>query len=139
MEKLKKENSARMKASVKRWEESGEIHKYRLAQRKALLGKHGFGKAARGRLDHSSAKWWSIRSPFGEIFEFSNLREWARQNVHRFEDDRPAARMPFWARIACGLKNIYMPKRANAPTTYKGWTTLSISEGERDLLGRDQS
>lgn len=83
---------------------------------------------ARGMLDHLSAKTWVIRDPYGNVHEFSNLAEWARQNAHRFQDDRPNSSQPFWKRIANGIGGIL--KTQSRYGSYKGWMALSNAEIE---------
>lgn len=136
MEKLRPKLRETMRKNLQRWKETGELEQFRLRQRKALLGKHGFGKSKRGSLEHPMAKSWAVRSPFGQVFTFVNAREWVRKNIHRFNDERPQSKMPFWHRVSSGLKNIAHPRRPNSPTHYQGWTIISLVEKE-DLLGRD--
>lgn len=116
-----------MAEKMKTWKESGKLDDIR---RKA--------GNAEGMLDHLSAKVWIIRDPFGNIFKFSNLSEWARQNEHRFVDDRPESKAPFWKRIAGGFCDLL--KKDGKSCSYRGWTAVSnleLDNGGRDLLGRD--
>ncbi len=138
MDKLRPILSATMKANSKKWREDGTMQKIVDWNRKRLTGSHGLGRNQWGRLDHSQAKTWEVRSPAGEHFKFTNCREWVRQNLHRFHDYRPESRLPFYIRISAGFKNIWKPRKANAPTHYQGWTTVAVSE-RGDLLGRDEA
>jgi hypothetical protein len=127
MEKLKADNSERLKNQMEEWKESGQLDDIR---RKA-------GNAA-GMLDHLAAKVWIIRDPYGNPHKFSNLAEWARQNEHRFVDDRPESRAPFWKRIAGGITDLL--KKDGRSCSYRGWTAVSkleLDAGGMDLLGRD--
>jgi hypothetical protein len=127
MKKLKAENSVRMADNMKKWKATGKLDEIR---RKA-------GNAS-GMLDHLSAKVWIIRDPYGNIFKFSNLAEWARQNENRFRDDRPESKAPFWKRIAGGITDLL--KKDGKSCSYRGWTAVSkleLKEGGADLLGRD--
>lgn len=127
MEKLKADNSVKLKKQMERWKAFGVLDDVR---RKA--------GNARGMLDHLAAKAWIIRDPAGNIYKFSNLREWARKNAHRFEDDRPAARNPFWLRVSGGIGDLL--SAGGRVCSYKGWTAVSKMElkaGGMDLLGRD--
>lgn len=125
--KLAVENSEKMKAQMKEWKASGKLDEVR---RKAGNGI--------GMLDHISAKVWIIRDPRGKIYKFSNLREWARNHHHLFEDDRPESRAPFWRRIADGMAALLA--MSGRSCSYRGWTAVSkleIDQGGVDLLGRD--
>lgn len=127
MEKLKAENSERLKSKIKEWKQMGSLNEVR---RKA-------GNAV-GMLDHISAKVWLIRDPYGNPHTFSNLREWARNNTWRFDDDRPESKAPFWQRIASGIVHLLDAKGRSA--SYRGWTAVSkleLDAGGADLLGRD--
>ena len=127
MEKMKEKNSVRLAAQMKEWKESGKLDEIR---RKA--------GNAQGQLDHLAAKVWIIRDPYGNVFKFSNLAEWARQNEHRFKDDRPESKAPFWKRIAGGITDLL--KKDGRSCSYRGWTAVSkleLEEGGADLLGRD--
>ena len=139
MEKLKAGNSVRLKEQNAAWIASGQKAIYIEAQRKALIGTHGFGRSARGRLDHTAAKAWHVRDPNGVRHQFSNLYEWARCNEHLFEDDRQSAKLPFWYRIAKGLAQLQAKNGTSC--SYKGWVLVScqeyIIEGGADPLGRD--
>jgi len=126
MEKLKAENSVRLTDNMKKWKASGEINEMRTK-----------AKTAKGMLDHLSAKVWVVRDPFGEAHVFSNLSEWARNNTHRFEDDRPDSVSTFHRRIAGGIRDLI--KKNGRSCSYKGWTIISrmeLDSGGRDLLGR---
>ncbi len=119
---------------------SGELAVIHARTAAKLRGTHGFGRCERGRLDHHSAKSWVVRDQYGTVFRFSNLREWARQNEHRFHDDRPESRCPFWYRISAGIKSL--ASRRGKATSYRGWVLVSLRErfeGEGDLLGRDEA
>jgi hypothetical protein len=127
MEKLKADNAERLKNQMKEWKQLGQLDDIR---RKA-------GNAA-GMLDHLAAKVWIIRDPYGNPHKFSNLAEWARQNEHRFVDDRPESRAPFWKRIAGGITDLL--KKDGRSCSYRGWTAVSkleLDAGGMDLLGRD--
>jgi len=127
METLKPKMSANLKKQNAEWKESGQLDEIR---RKA-------GNAT-GMLDHLAAKVWIIRDPYGNPHKFSNLAEWARQNKHRFVDDRPESRAPFWKRIAGGITDLL--KKDGRSCSYRGWTAVSkleLDAGGMDLLGRD--
>jgi hypothetical protein len=127
MEKLRPIFSDAMKKQTEKWKKSGALEEIR---RKA-------GNAV-GMPDHLAAKAWIIRDPYGNTFQFSNLMEWARQNQHRFHDDRPESRAPFWKRIAGGISDLLNKKGRSC--SYRGWTAVSkleLAAGGRDLLGRD--
>lgn len=138
MDKMKVRNSQMMRELIVKMKESGQYQQLCDARSVKLKNGHGLGKNQRGSLEHSHAKTWKVRDPFGKEYEFINLREWARQNEHLFEDDRPESRMPFAARIAAGLKNIHRPRKPNAPTHYKGWTVVD-SMYKTDLLDRESA
>lgn len=128
-DKLRTNNSKMLTAQNAAWKESGELD--------AIRRKCGL---ARGMPDHLAAKLWHIRSPEGIVFVVSNMAEWARQNQHRFEDERPGAKTPFWVRIAGGFSDIL--KSNGKSCSYKGWVAVSKTELDRgapDLLGRDGS
>ena len=140
LEKLRPKWRETMKANIKRWKETGEIHQYRARARARLIGGSGFGTGKRGRLDHNAAKYWTIRDPYGRIYEFPNLREWVRQNLNLFNDLRPEARMPFWLRVSSGIKNL--GGKLGKSCSYQGWVLVSVGEletGGKDLLGRDEA
>lgn len=93
---------------------------------------------AKGMPDHLAAKTWIVRDPYGNIYRFSNLAEWARQNQHRFEDDRPESKSPFWLRISGGIGALLDVRGRSC--SYRGWVAVSKTElesGAADLLGRD--
>jgi hypothetical protein len=126
-EKFRKNMSATMKVLMAEWKETGQLDK---ARRK--------GKVAKGMLDHRAAKAWVVRDPYGRVYAFSNLSEWARRNECLFKDTRPDSTTPFWLRIAGGISTLL--KKDGRSTSYKGWTVVSqleLDEGGRDLLGRD--
>jgi hypothetical protein len=80
----------------KMWQKSNEITR----------GKHGFGRQAKGRPDHSRALIWVIQSPDGNDYIITNLVEWCRQNEYLFPE-MPNAKMPTWKRAADGLYTAY--------------------------------
>lgn len=95
-------------------------------------------KTAKGMPDHLAAKAWIVRDPQGRPHQFRNLAEWARQNQHLFEDDRPTSKTPFWLRISGGITDLF--KSNGRVCSYRGWTAVSKLELYllgRDLLGRD--
>lgn len=127
IEKCNADNAKRMKVQMDEWKASGKLGTIR---RKA-------GNAA-GMLDHLAAKVWIIRDPYGNTHKFSNLAEWARQNEHRFVDDRPESRASFCRRISGGIVSLL--KKDGRSCSYRGWTAVSkleLDAGGRDLLGRD--
>lgn len=138
IEKMRAENSIKMKLQREQWKSNGFLQKVEDARIKKLKNSHGFGKNRRGSLEHSNVKKWKIRSSLGKVYEFINLREWARQNENLFEDYRPESRMPFAERIAAGIKNISKPRRPNAPTHYQGWTVVD-SMYKKDILDRESA
>ena len=71
-----------------------------------IRGSHGFGKMERGKPDHQFAKAWKVESPEGEVYEFDNLLEWARQHEDRlaeYDEDDGSAETPVWHRFAHGI------------------------------------
>jgi len=95
-------------------------------------------RCAAGMPDHIFAKEWIFRGPFGKVYKFSNLAEWARQNDWRFEDDRPESKMSFCRRIASGLGGLL--KADGLACSYRGWTAVSkleLEDGGKDLLERN--
>ena len=95
-------------------------------------------RCARGMPDHLAAKAWIIRDPIGNTYKFSNLREWARQNEWRFEDDRPESKTPSWLRFATGIALLFTA--AGLSCSYRGWTAISkmeLEDGGKDLLARN--
>jgi len=116
-----------MAEQMKMWKTTGKLDEIRLKSGNAI-----------GMLDHLAAKVWIIRDPYGNPHKFSNLAEWARQNKHRFVDDRPESRGPFWKRISWGI--IALLKKDGRSCSYRGWTAVSkleLDAGGMDLLGRD--
>lgn len=119
--------SKNMANRIGQWKESGRLEDIR---RK--------GRNAKGMLNHISAKVWIIRDPYGNVFRFSNLREWARNNQHRFHDDNPDSKNSFAHRIADGITALLAKRGISC--SYHGWTAVSKSElesGGADLLGRN--
>ena len=128
MKKLRVENSKKMTLQVQEWKDTGQMDAIR---RKAGLGKD--------MPDHIAAMQWTIRSPNGHVFEFSNLSSWARKNAHLFEDCAPASKSPHWLRIAGGIADLLNAKGRNC--SYRGWVAVSkteLEEGAKDMLERDQ-
>jgi hypothetical protein len=106
------------------------VPKYSAARRKC--------RCAAGMPDHIFAKEWIFRGPFGKVYKFSNLTEWARQNEWRFEDDRPESKMSFCRRIASGLSSLLAAD--GLACSYRGWTAVSkleLEDGGKDLLERN--
>jgi hypothetical protein len=146
MDKLKAENSIRMKNQVEQWKADGTRNDYQSKAMKVLRGSSGFGSGKRGRLDHHSAKAWHIRDVNGKTHRFTNLFEWVRKNEHLFHDDRPNSKLPFATRIACGISNL---GNQNGKTcSYRGWAMVSpqeyiIDDGadplERDSISEDNA
>jgi len=104
-----------------------------------LRGITAKGKGKKGLTNHIAAKLWAFRDPYGKMHIMSNLREWARNNTHLFNDDRPDSKLPFELRIAHGMKGALA--KCGKVCSYKGWTAMSkseIDEETRDLLGRDE-
>lgn len=94
-------------------------------------GSHAFGRVERGRLDHANACAWRVRSPAGVEYEFTNAREWCRQNIHLFDDPAPESKEPLWLRAANGFSS--MKERA---CSWRGWTLITWFE-MRDWLARN--
>jgi hypothetical protein len=127
MKSLCEANRIRLSEQINEWKNSGKLEEIR---RKA--------KNAKGMLDHLAAKVWVVRDPYGNIYRFSNLSEWARNNQHLFVDEFPDANLPFWRRIAGGFVDLL--KKNGRSCSYKGWTAVSkleLESGGLDLLGRD--
>ena len=104
------------------------------AQRVAIKktrGAHGFGCQERGNLLHCCAKKWTIQSPDGVRYTFTNLSEWSRQNEHLFADDNyETYKSPFWYRIANGFWD--MASSAKNRYQYRGWVLISIEDIPED-------
>ncbi len=84
---------------------------------------------AKGMPNHLRAKKFVIRAPWGKIFSFSNLSEWARQHEHLFVDDAttgPNPQHPFATRIASGIRSL--THRSGRVCSYKGWVVVSKTE-----------
>jgi hypothetical protein len=137
LEKLRPRWSENMKRLRAKWTKTGKLEEIKLKQRAKVIGSHGFGRNRRGNPSHPSAKFWRIRSPYGEVFEFSNLCEWVRQNLWRFLDERPECRLPFAVRVRHGVGATFFPRRRNAATHYKGWVAVGVYEKRADPLARN--
>jgi hypothetical protein len=105
-------------------EERRKLALARVAKRACLTRSqrypHGCGRNERGRLDHTNAGYWVLRSPRGVVYTFMNLREWARHNQDLFCDVAPASRLPLSYRIAAGL-HMAVSRRPH----YQGWVVVS--------------
>lgn len=99
----------------------------------ACRGGHGFGRGERGRLDHMNACAWRVRSPAGIEYEFTNAREWCRQNEHLFVDHYPHSKIPLWNRASNGFSR--MAGAAGDSCSWNGWTLIAWFE-MRDWLER---
>ncbi len=99
-----------------------------------LRGTNHFGRMQRGRLDHANCKEWSVLSPTGAQYRFTNLLEWCRQNEHLFENHCPSARMPLWKRAASGIAN--QGSKRGKSCSWNGWV-LQKSWEQRDPLQRN--
>jgi len=110
------------------------------ANAKARKGMPGTGGCASGE-GNAHAHHWIIRSPRGEIYKFTNLAEWARNNEHLFlPDERPSSKKPLCKRIVTGIGMLFEVN--GRCCSYRGWTAVSRLElvnGGGDLLGRDIS
>jgi len=94
-------------------------------------------RIARGMPDHLCAKSWIIRDPSGKVYRFSNLSEWVRQNLWRFEDDRPESKTPFERRVYDGIIGLLLANGRKCSS--RGWTAVSkleLEDAGRDLLER---
>jgi hypothetical protein len=107
---------------------------------KARKGMPGTGGSAAGE-GNAHAHHWTIRSPRGEIYKFTNLAEWARNNEHLFlPDERPNSKTKLCKRIVTGIGMLFEVN--GRCCSYRGWTAVSRIElvnGGGDLLGRDVS
>lgn len=107
---------------------------------KARRGMPGTGGCAAGERN-AHAHHWIIRSPRGEIYKFTNLAEWARNNEHLFlPDERPNSKKKLCKRIVNGIGMLFEVN--GRCCSYRGWTAVSRLElvnGGGDLLGRDVS
>jgi hypothetical protein len=101
---------------------------------RSCMGHTGHGRCARGRPDHARANWFMIRfCPTGEIHQFSNLAEWARQHQGMFHDDAPNSRMPFAIRIAQGISKLAATRKPQASS--RGWELIAwrdLRNGRRE-------
>ena len=73
---------------------------------------------------NQEAKEWCIQSPDGLIYEFRNLRLWAKNNGHLFDNPNPDT-------IAHGfyaLKRSLQGKTQRPHNHYKGWLLLNWGE-----------
>lgn len=87
---------------------------------RAKEGGHGGGETKRGIPDHATAKAWIIQDPGGEIFTFSNLAQWLRENLFRFEDENPGSRISHDRRLAPRFS-----ERKPGEMTAKGWRIIN--------------
>ena len=93
-------------------------------------GSNGFGSNERGNLKHCNACAWRVRSPAGIEYEFTNAREWCRNNEHLFDDKYPESKTPLWLRAS----NMF--SRLNeSGCSWCGWTLVASFELE-DFLNR---
>jgi len=93
-------------------------------------GCHGYGRAARDRLDHAKALHWVIKDPQGVPHEFDNRQSWARGNEYRFlPDDRPDSKLPLWERFVAGMERMH----------WKGWTLVTVREQAQNDPGPGKS
>ena len=129
-EKLSPQYAKRMSAKVMEWKKTGQYQEIRRT-----------AKLARGMPDHLAAKQWVVRNPYGKLYSFPNLNEWARQHEHLFKDTRPDSKQPFWLRISGGIGAV-LAKRGKS-CSYKGWVAVSkrelVEEAGYDLLQRDRA
>jgi hypothetical protein len=130
MDRLKK----RMSKEGRKPENLRKLDKARKKANAKLKGSNQFGRAQRGRPDHPSCKFWSIRSPAGSTYHFSNLREFCRSHIHLFEDPYPEALSPLWHRAAQGIAALN--QKHGKSCSWAGWTLISKSEGNPDPLSR---
>jgi len=108
------------------------LEKLKLRQPVAVAkvrGTNGYGRVARGRLDHPAAKLWKVKSPDGQIFKFTNMHNWCRQNEHRFVDSAPSGKSkwgtgPLWNKAARGFKMQVNGRHSH----WKGWVVLSVTK-----------
>lgn len=106
----------------------------------AKTGVPNVGKVAKDNPEHTHAKYWIIRDPIGVTFEFPNLQSWCRANEHKFIDYTPESTYPLWHRASSGIASLQRRDK-KAAHHWHGWTLIScleLTEGSRDLLGRDE-
>jgi hypothetical protein len=86
-----------------------------------------------GRFEtNREAKFWRVRSPEGKIYEFTNLRLWARDNCELF--GKPKSELSA-QQIAHGFYSVYMAQRGvglHHTITYKGWMLLTVGTNWRN-------
>ena len=91
------------------------------------------GPAAKGE-GHWKAKYWKIRSPYGEAIEGKNLNEIVRRNSHLFDPEDLE-----WNKASCraskGIRQLFEGKRNNA-VSWKGWTAMLDHHDDTDPLSR---
>lgn len=125
--RLTPEGRRRVSESSKRTYREGRLHRQDRATLKKMWqkstevtrGTHGFGRQARGRLDHGRALVWTIQAPDGETWTVPNLAEWCRQHEDILPP-YPGAKMPTWKRASDGLMTAYRRQE-----TWYGWSILS--------------
>ena len=93
----------------------------------AYRAKKGVSKLPNPRLDKSRELRWVLQSPKGEIFDFINLREWAKSNYWRFGSDT------HWQIVQKAIITLKMRLRTNPQATYKGWLLLA-SDDVREII-----
>jgi hypothetical protein len=122
---------ARERAAMVDREKQTEVNR-RIA--KARRGKpNPPGPSAKGP-GHWKSKYWRLRTPAGVVIEGKNLNHLVRENAHLFAPDDIQ-----WKKSACrasaGLAQLFQ-QRPNGPTSWKGWTAVTIYEGPHDPLDR---
>ena len=65
---------------------------------------------------HQSSLEWTVRSPTGEVYSFTNLTKWCRENEHLFEDMPYPTKMTKANRVAKGL---------SCESIWRGWEVVS--------------
>lgn len=92
--------------------------------------------AARLAENHYRPKRWIVRSEKNVIHSFINCRQWCKDNVHLFSDDRPESRTPLWLRASRGLSLVVNGRCCS----WHGWVAVSVHELAEehaiDLVGR---
>lgn len=95
-------------------------------------GSNGFGRTREGNPEHVFARQWVLESPDGERFEFSNLREWCRQNEDRFYTEPGISKKPLWVIASNGIRNA-IPGNKHGRYSWRGWVVVSVEPPKNPL------